>query len=182
MGRKHLLKQKKKKKTRGSGCEQPQAGSALNQFNEVLNFNLNDVFYNVLSQYDVFKKIWRLNECIFNFMWASRDDVIIISCQFQSITHLLELYAKIQPSLTCTSKDKSFKKWTFNVTWLVTWCHHNHMMSVFIWDTSLLKYVLSFNPIQHVVQKIWTLKECTFNVMWLITWWLRHQNDVGFHL
>lgn len=65
MGRKTGLKEKKKekkkkrkkKKTRGSGCEQPQAGSALNQFNEVLNFNLNDVFYNVLSQYDVFKKI-----------------------------------------------------------------------------------------------------------------------------
>jgi hypothetical protein len=52
-----LKKEKKKEKTRGSGCEQPQAGSALNQFNEVLNFNLNDVFYNVLSQYDVFKKI-----------------------------------------------------------------------------------------------------------------------------
>ena len=56
MGRKTGLKEKKKE-TRGSGCEQPQAGSALNQFNEVLNFNLNDVFYNVLSQYDVFKKI-----------------------------------------------------------------------------------------------------------------------------
>ena len=67
MGRKTGLKEKKKK-TRGSGCEQPQAGSALNQFNEVLNFNLNDVFYNVLSQYDVFKKIRRLNECIFNLM------------------------------------------------------------------------------------------------------------------
>jgi hypothetical protein len=112
----------------------------LNQFNEVLNFNLNDVFYNVLSQYDVFKKIWRLNECIFNFMWASRDDVIIISCQFQSITHLLELYAKIQPSLTCTSKDKSFKKWTFNVTWLVTyviiiiWCQFSSETLRF-WNT-----------------------------------------------
>ena len=39
MGRKTGLKEKKKK-TRGSGCGQPQAGSALN---EVLKLNLNDV-------------------------------------------------------------------------------------------------------------------------------------------
>ena len=49
MGRKHLLKQKKKK-TRGSGCGQPQAGSALN---EVLKLNFNDVDYNVSTQSEV---------------------------------------------------------------------------------------------------------------------------------
>ena len=33
-------------KTRGSGCEQPQAGSALN---EVLKLNLNDEYYNMFQ-------------------------------------------------------------------------------------------------------------------------------------
>ena len=40
----------KKKKTRGSGCGQPQAGSALN---EVLKLNFNDVDYNVSTQSEV---------------------------------------------------------------------------------------------------------------------------------
>ena len=38
------------KKTRGSGCGQPQAGSALN---EVLKSNFNDVDYNVSTQSEV---------------------------------------------------------------------------------------------------------------------------------
>ena len=53
MGRKTGLKEKKKekkKKTRGSGCRQPQAGSALN---EVLKLNFNDVDYNVSTQSEV---------------------------------------------------------------------------------------------------------------------------------
>ena len=50
MGRKTGLKEKKKKKTRGSGCGQPQAGSALN---EVLKLNFNDVDYNVSTQSEV---------------------------------------------------------------------------------------------------------------------------------
>ena len=37
-------------KTRGSGCGQPQAGSALN---EVLKLNFNDVDYNVSTQSEV---------------------------------------------------------------------------------------------------------------------------------
>ena len=45
MGRKTGLKEKKKK-TRGSGCGQPQAGSALN---EVLKLNFNDVDYNMFQ-------------------------------------------------------------------------------------------------------------------------------------
>mgnify|MGYP005718536257 CR=1 FL=1 len=49
MGRKTGLKEKKKK-TRGSGCGQPQAGSALN---EVLKLNFNDVDYNVSTQSEV---------------------------------------------------------------------------------------------------------------------------------
>ena len=46
MGRKTGLKEKKKKKTRGSGCGQPQAGSALK---EVLKLNLNDLEYNMFQ-------------------------------------------------------------------------------------------------------------------------------------
>ena len=38
------------RKTRGSGCGQPQAGSALN---EVLKLNFNDVDYNVSTQSEV---------------------------------------------------------------------------------------------------------------------------------
>ena len=38
------------KKTRGSGCGQPQAGSALN---EVLKSNFNDVDYNVSTQSEI---------------------------------------------------------------------------------------------------------------------------------
>ena len=45
MGRKTGLKEKKKK-TRGSGCGQPQAGSALN---EVLKLNFNDVDNNMFQ-------------------------------------------------------------------------------------------------------------------------------------
>ena len=39
--------EREEKKTRGSGCGQPQAGSALN---EVLKLNFNDVDYNVSTQ------------------------------------------------------------------------------------------------------------------------------------
>ena len=46
----NFLKRRKKTKTRGSGCGQPQAGSALN---EVLKSNFNDVDYNVSTQSDV---------------------------------------------------------------------------------------------------------------------------------
>ena len=49
MGRKTGLKENKKK-TRGSGCGQPQAGSALN---EVLKLNFNDVDNNVSTQSEV---------------------------------------------------------------------------------------------------------------------------------
>ena len=49
MGRKTGLKEKKKE-TRGSGCGQPQAGSALN---EVLKSNFNDVDYNVSTQSEI---------------------------------------------------------------------------------------------------------------------------------
>ena len=41
---------RKSQKTRGSGCRQPQAGSALN---EVLQLNFNDVDYNVSTQSEV---------------------------------------------------------------------------------------------------------------------------------
>ena len=43
-------REEKKKKTRGSGCGQPQAGSALN---EVLKLNFNDVDYNVSTQSEI---------------------------------------------------------------------------------------------------------------------------------
>ena len=43
-------RRRSERRTRGSGCGQPQAGSALN---EVLKSNFNDVDYNVSTQSEI---------------------------------------------------------------------------------------------------------------------------------